>query len=1704
MFKHILRRFLCTATAFTLALASGAGVADDTEIYFSSGNVSGNTGAAVLPNVLFILDTSISMDQIVPNTGNKSRMQVLKEALDSILTDVTDINVGIMRFNYQQGGSVILPVHFIDDVVTQVVGESDIHYNIRLSNGNDDALQNMNDNSVSLTDSTLIMTDILPIAAATYEVTGNSSASSTYSVAGPTSPAAIGGGMYLNSNSRDADETISTTAMNTSNTTLQLVSTRLNAFRFTGLPIPKGATINAAFLDFTISAVQAGTPATNTMTIKVETTDNSPTITTGNSDISSRSYSTSSVAWTWSTANGNLNPAADTLVSSPDIKSLVQLITDRAGWNTGQAILFKISSSSTKREIYSVDGTATTSKRPTLRVRYTIPGVTGVNYQTALRFPTVNIPQGASVTSAQLIFTPQAANTETTDWTIKAQAHDNSPALAATASNISSRTTTAASSTWTVPNWSTNSVATPASINLDSVVQEVVNRSGWCGGHALTFIITGTGVRRAKSVEQASSTAPLLEYAYNLNGTNGCTSKSKTWQVNAGSDDVEETEGGGSDGAMNMGNNGDLDIDASDRVGMRFTNVQIPKNANISSAAIEFTATVNNISAGTKTIQGQAADNPATFTSTTNDVTNRTKTAASVSWTLSNWSANQAYQTVDIKTIVQELVNRAGWASGNAMAFFVYGATGTRAAYNYETSGQSSPRLKVTFDGPAEDIVKTVRERAIEISDQLVASDYTPSVPALYEAAHYWRGQSVVFGLTRNNKSTSRLSHPGSYCADSNNCNGADTNSYPPFGVNSPVNCDSSTDPGSSNCAGEVIAGSPTYISPFNSELSCQRNYQVFLTDGAANIIGSSATNIRNEYLGGASCIANNTLGTAYTSSQACGVDVAKFLFNNDQNSTLNNVQNVLTYTIAFNLTSPNDVQWLKDMAHEGTGGTDAGYFPATNAADLVSAFNKILTDVKKDPTSFVAPSLATNAFNRLLSRDEVYFGLFTPDLATRWFGNVKKYKICIDSTNGTPSTTTDDCTLGEILDAEGDAAVDPTDNKFSETATSIWSDVVDGQATTKGGAGGEITDYTARKIYTDATSAGTAPASGTKLDFATNPGYQIDSVTWDDTNLAHIRSAVCPTPSTNLGTPEGVDCQKRMLWMLGKVIDVDATNDTSSTTRWSVNDVLHSSPVIITYGGSDSDSDGAIDTFFDKLVVGTNEGGVRFVNGSTGTEEWTFMPKPAFNNEQQLFNNPETAHLYGMDLTPTIQTHDVNGNGQIKVSDGDFVRVFEGMRLGGDFYYGLDVSATLTSTTSTLVPGFLWRIQGSLTGTATTGFERIGRTWSQPRLATIFIDNSGTPVKTEVLIFGGGYDTALDDCFGTNTLTTPAACTSGGADNKGNALYIVNPATGARILSISGTGSGADIVVANMHYSIPTRITVTDSDGDGVDDRLYFGDTGGQVWRVDLGTDVKAAGTSRAGHTVVGRLANLAVAGSSGVNERRFFEPPSIVQVKDALYSDASGGEFDYVLIGSGWRQHPLNKDVDDRFYALRDKNIGTMVDANNNNLADSYPMGTSPATTAITDADLIDVTSQVLDSTNTDHTQSLGWYYDFTSSGNDGEKVLSAPITIAGTVFFTTYLPDAQTSTDQCSANIGGGRAYNFNILNAAATIDWNLDDSVDELGDRSKELGGGIPSDVVPVFTKEGIVGIVGIEGGAAQLGTLSGLPRFRTYWYEESGT
>ena len=148
--------------------------------------------------------------------------------------------------------------------------------------------------------------------------------------------------------------------------------------------------------------------------------------------------------------------------------------------------------------------------------------------------------------------------------------------------------------------------------------------------------------------------------------------------------------------------------------------------------------------------------------------------------------------------------------------------------------------------------------------------------------------------------------------------------------------------------------------------------------------------------------------------------------------------------------------------------------------------------------------------------------------------------------------------------------------------------------------------------------------------------------------------------------------------------------------------------------------------------------------------------------------------------------------------------------------------------------------------------------------------------------------------------------------------------------------------------------------------------------------------------------------------------------------------------------------------------------------------------------------MTTTALDSSIAEHRAASGWFYDFTDAGAVGEKVLSRAITTAGVVTFTTFAPEQEVtgaSADPCKALLGLGKAYNFDILSAGAGLDWNADGVVD-INDRTFELSGGIPSSVVPVFTNDGVYGVVGVEGGSKQLGRLTTNDPSRTHWLERT--
>jgi hypothetical protein len=138
----------------------------------------------------------------------------------------------------------------------------------------------------------------------------------------------------------------------------------------------------------------------------------------------------------------------------------------------------------------------------------------------------------------------------------------------------------------------------------------------------------------------------------------------------------------------------------SSYTGLRFTNITIPKGAVITSAHLEFYSVANQWISISMQIAADAADNSAPFSSTSLP-SQRTRTNARVTHSSNvSWSPNVWYSSNDIHTVVQEVVNRSGWHSGNSLSIILVGTGGIwgrKSVASYEANPAQAVRLVVTY-----------------------------------------------------------------------------------------------------------------------------------------------------------------------------------------------------------------------------------------------------------------------------------------------------------------------------------------------------------------------------------------------------------------------------------------------------------------------------------------------------------------------------------------------------------------------------------------------------------------------------------------------------------------------------------------------------------------------------------------------------------------------------------------------------------------------------------------------------------------------------------------------------------------------------------------------------------------------------------------------------------------------------------------------
>ena len=830
----------------------------------------------------------------------------------------------------------------------------------------------------------------------------------------------------------------------------------------------------------------------------------------------------------------------------------------------------------------------------------------------------------------------------------------------------------------------------------------------------------------------------------------------------------------------------------------------------------------------------------------------------------------------------------------------------------------------------------------------------------------------------------------------------------------------------------------PDYLSPLDEAGSCSKIYTVNVMFQVSNQEDDSDAAI-------AEPIGSGGLG----SPQQTFPDVIQYLYDADLANgsygsvpDLDDKQNVISYFIVdetkINTTT---------RGYARAGGTGVPLALSEDPDELVATLNEIFKQILSVSTTFVAASVPVNVFNRAEITDNVYIALFQVDEQARpyWVGNVKKLKIA--GANNTSAA-------GTIVDALGDPAV-AADGRIRFDALTSWTDPGslpapdleagevdgrDGRTVARGGAGQRIAGFLGdgpqeangfggRTIYYDKTSSSLA---------AFNVDLTIAQELQSDLDVATAAEA-----EELIAYGRGLD-----------IDDLDGDDDRSEARGWIFGDPLHSRPLPINYGAIGGFSEPNNPGIY--VAVASNDGMLRMIRNTrtsgrdTGEEVWAFMPRKSMAAQKILrANGTGMKHPYTLDGAPVAFIWDKNFDGNIVANEGDRVFLYVGMRRGGKAYYALDV-------TNPESPRLMWTIEKD------GDFDELGYTFSNPRVGLVKTASGARPA----VMFAGGYDLNKDTRGNVGT-----------DDSEGNALFVVDAVTGSLIWKARRGAGGAGGKVfehPRLTDSIPSTLTVADTDGDGFTDRMVVGDTGGNIWRADIGGD----DTSKWKLSLLASVGRHAGGSSGIVDDRRFFHRPDLVPTKDGY------GLFDGIVVGSGNRANPLDSGgvTSDYLYMIKDRGtaVGTGVD------------------TGLQHADFGDVTDNCLQddptcSVNLDD----GWRLNMQ---DPGEKILATPLTVTGKVFFTSYLPRGGSAATACAPSEGAGRLYAVSLQNATAVINYDTSDDTSEdpdapnsTADRSVELiSAGIPAEVVSIPPNK-------ILRPDLQIDDVNAATRWRTYWY-----
>lgn len=967
------------------------------------------------------------------------------------------------------------------------------------------------------------------------------------------------------------------------------------------------------------------------------------------------------------------------------------------------------------------------------------------------------------------------------------------------------------------------------------------------------------------------------------------------------------------------------------------------------------------------------------------------------------------------------------------------------------TTGTRADTRTTIYSGTA---YGTQRQKMIDAVISLSAGDSTPTAFAYAEVAAYMMGQT-----------TKDLTGSG-------------------FGVSS---------------GNAAIQDGNNYIAPARVTSTKQCNTQgiYFLTDGQPNYSNNSYGSFMTSTLGdkGSSfgCTTNQLVSTG--NSWGCIGNYAKSLLSPALNPAGVSIKTaVVGFGSSFGdgVTGSSDVENAKKWGEVGGGGWYSGGSPQS----VVSSVEAFLKKLEKylPPVTTGAVTIPVDALDTQNVQPWAYYQQFDPRpgeaSAATWFGNVKKYK-----------------TLNNSLVQRGDLAI-MTNGLLNDDINDYWADTSIKKSITKlineipvtsevkvGGALSQMllgyndsSTPKERRIFTDRNVIADADDSTQNV---------INTITTGALNP--IGKADFLASSSSLKKFREDPKRGYLLSLFGYTIGKDLINnlvaDPKNSTYqtqletalaaapgrdWLMGAVMHSRPIMLTQKGTttytadpnDPDAAGTL-SYADRddlILFGSTQGVLHVVRaGKTaddtdaGKELFAFVPSEMVENQPQAFlpaTSQNDSLRYGIDGQWTAYTEYVtkktsDPNLPIVTVKGGKQWVYGGLRMGGKSYYALDLSDISSSDTSA-VPKIKFKID-PVNSSSGSGESHMGQSWSKPTIAWVNWKGS----RKLVMFVGGGYDPGYEND------------TYQQINGVGAGVYMFDANDGTLLWWASSNATTANtssapnaLNVSDMEYSVVSQIKAIDRNADGMVDHLYFGDLGGQMWRVDINNALKADSSDAFAKRAV-KILDLS---SSDGTAPRFYTTPTFT----IHNGGGSSGMFGVISIGSGNLSLPMsavnhNKDA---VYVIYDKDVAK---PNLYQLASS-DLTTVGITKGSTGETLADNSNGA---TKTDLTRA-GWYYPFASGTK--YRVLNDPIAIDSDLYVSVFDASVDPTSEGCLGGVRGeSKVHKFCLPYGQCTEMVNNTPTVQAHG--------------TPVFLGKGNIGLTfgGVDGKTTDRTLILNVPK-----------